>query len=144
MGAAASINNRDELAILTAIELGDKISALGEEYVAYKELFVANNLDGATVSSLSKDDQIQKLKDIGVTNETHISVLILEFENIKVAEPTEPAPAEPDATAELAPAPTELVGGESKDGEVAVPTETSPPVEEAQQETVTPQEIPAN
>ena len=94
MGAAASIANRDELAVLTAIELGNKISELGEDYVGYKDLFTANNLDGATVSSLTKDDQIQKLKDIGISNESHQEALIAEFEKLKVAEPTEPVQTE--------------------------------------------------
>ena len=91
MGGAASINTKDELAILSPEELGNKIASLGPEYEAYKTAFIANNIDGATVSGLSRMDQIATLKSTIGVNETHLDALIVLFESLKTAEaePTE-------------------------------------------------------
>lgn len=87
MGATASILNKDQLATLTAEELGTKICELGDDYVVYKDAFITHNLDGAKVSAMSKEEQTQALKNIGVENESHQDILLTAFEQLKIAEP---------------------------------------------------------
>lgn len=124
MGAAASINTRDELALLTAEELGNKVAELGEEYVVYKDGFISKNIDGKAISALSQDERIQTLKDIGVENDAHQNALIAEFEKIKVTPAMEVS--EETKTEEPASAEQKETSSEAKDekNETAEPTET--------------------
>ena len=87
MGAAASVNTFN---LLTAEELGTKIASLGAEYEVYKAAFVEKDLTGEKVSTLTKDEQIATLKEIGV-GDAHLETLIAAFEQLNTV------PAVPEA-----------------------------------------------
>ena len=80
MGGGASIN---EFESLSSEQLANKIADLGEEFISYKGGVIAKGLDGKTVAILSREEQLQALKDAGVVNESHLDILLKEFENIK-------------------------------------------------------------
>lgn len=92
MGAAASINNKDELASLTAEELAITVASFGNEYTIYKDAIISQNLTGKKMSSLSKDEQIAALKRIGITDDALLYGIIDFFVN---AETLEQEPIEP-------------------------------------------------
>ena len=75
MGSGAS-TSVDEFSVNT---LSARVALLGEDFKSYSEKW---NLDGSTISKLTRDEKIQKLKDLGIENEAHQNILIAEFEKM--------------------------------------------------------------
>ena len=75
MGSGAS-TSVDEFSVNA---LSARVALLGEDFKSYSEKW---NLDGSTISKLTRDEKIQKLKDLGIENEAHQNILIAEFEKM--------------------------------------------------------------
>ena len=80
MGAAASISNTDDL---TTEEIKSYIVSLGEDYKTCADSW---SLDGKSLSILSTEQKLEKLKEFGLDNNDHQNTLIAMFDKLKVSD----------------------------------------------------------
>lgn len=57
---------------LSAEEVGSRIAAIGVPYEKYKSVFIDHDINGALLTSITADELMESLQDMGINNKLHV------------------------------------------------------------------------
>lgn len=83
MGAAASINETNDISKLSPDEIGKHLSDVGQKFEEYKKNVMENGINGTMVSNLNNIDDIKvTMKSIGIESPEHQDFLLAELNKL--------------------------------------------------------------